>query len=256
MTRSRVSSDKEMARGAGACFGIHDVETRWSIARRCGPAGDLDPLGFFQDLRRQLGDVARHGGREQQRLALLGHGGDDARTSVDEAHVSMRSASSRTRNVTWPDRTLPTLIRSSRRPGVATRMSTPRGGLDLAAEDHGRRRRFSDRRRRPSLDRRCRSCRRSGRGQLAGRRQHQGPRALGLWALAFAGEVLQHGQRRRLPSCRCRSGRCRERRDPAAAPGWCAPGSASAPCAQRHRGHATAARREPRSADETLLTEI
>ena len=56
---------------------------------------------------------------------------------------SMRSASSRTNTSRRSSRTRPWPIRSSRRPGVATRMSTPRASalhllaLADAAEDHG-----------------------------------------------------------------------------------------------------------------------
>jgi hypothetical protein len=48
---------------------------------------DLDLLGILQDLRRELGDVVRHGGREQQRLAVLGDRPGDATHVTDEAHV-------------------------------------------------------------------------------------------------------------------------------------------------------------------------
>ena len=46
---------------------------------------DLDRIA--QHLRGELGDVARHGGREQQRLPLGRQLGDDLADVVDEAHV-------------------------------------------------------------------------------------------------------------------------------------------------------------------------
>ena len=63
------------------------------------------------------------------------------RTSRTKPMSSMRSASSSTKASTWSSRRWPCPIRSSRRPGVATRRSTPRrerpdlGRLADAAED-------------------------------------------------------------------------------------------------------------------------
>ena len=48
---------------------------------------DVDARGIAEDLRRELGDVRRHGRREQQRLPLLAAGGDDLPHVADEAHV-------------------------------------------------------------------------------------------------------------------------------------------------------------------------
>ena len=48
---------------------------------------NVDASGIAEDLSGKLGDVRRHGGREQQRLPLLAAGGDDLPHVADEAHV-------------------------------------------------------------------------------------------------------------------------------------------------------------------------
>src|SRR5580693_3719190 len=54
--------------------GVHEVDALVDLVDGAALAlrRDLDSLGILQDLRRELGDVARHGGGEQERLALLG----------------------------------------------------------------------------------------------------------------------------------------------------------------------------------------
>jgi hypothetical protein len=57
---------------------------------RCDRGGDRrygDAHRIAQHLRRQVRDLARHGGGEQQRLALLRQFRDDRADVMDEAHV-------------------------------------------------------------------------------------------------------------------------------------------------------------------------
>ena len=49
--------------------------------------GDLDPGRFIEDFGCQLGDLARHGGREQHGLAVFRQHVDDLADIADEAHV-------------------------------------------------------------------------------------------------------------------------------------------------------------------------
>src|SRR6267154_1987464 len=53
--------------------GVHEIDPLLDLIDGAALAlrRDLDPLGVLQDLRGKLGDVGRHGGGEQQRLALL-----------------------------------------------------------------------------------------------------------------------------------------------------------------------------------------
>src|SRR5258708_2862996 len=67
--------------------GVHEVDSLVDLLDRLALRGDLDPFRVLQDLRCKLGDVARHGGGEQQRLALLGDRRGDAADVANEAHV-------------------------------------------------------------------------------------------------------------------------------------------------------------------------
>ena len=61
-----------------------------ALAHGVGSGADLadaDLLRLVEHFLGQLADLVRHGGREQQRLALLRHGGDDGADVADKAHV-------------------------------------------------------------------------------------------------------------------------------------------------------------------------
>ena len=177
------------------------------------------------------------------------------RTSWMKPMSSMRSASSSTNTSRRSSRTRPWPIRSSRRPGVATRTSTPRASactccaLADAAEDDGV----------AELEKAAvggEAVADLGR-QLARRRQHQrrgrpSARPGGCRSTGGAGSAA-----RTPPSCRCRSGRSpagRGRRGDGESP-W--PGSASAWCSSRRGRRAGSARsnrdRQRRSRDSRFL---
>ena len=78
---------QQMAEQRTLAGGGHEVDALVDLLDGAALRGDLDLLGVLQDLRGELGDVTRHGGREQQRLALLGDRGHDAAHVADEAHV-------------------------------------------------------------------------------------------------------------------------------------------------------------------------
>ena len=84
-------------------------------------------MGFIKDVRRIVAAV----GKQRQTLMFSATMPAMRRTSLTKPMSNMRSASSRMKNVTWPSLTLPRSIRSSRRPGVATRMSTPRARVSI-----------------------------------------------------------------------------------------------------------------------------
>ena len=89
-------------------------------------ASDLDRDAGRAGSRRRAADLVGEGGREQQVLPLLAAA---ARGSCWMSRMkpmsSMRSASSSTRISSWLKFRLPWPTWSSRRPGVATRISTP-----------------------------------------------------------------------------------------------------------------------------------
>ena len=73
---------------SGALFLVADVvHALVDAIDRLARALDFDTFGIAQQVRGEGGDVRRHGGREQQRLALLRQQADDALDVVDEAHV-------------------------------------------------------------------------------------------------------------------------------------------------------------------------
>jgi hypothetical protein len=89
-------------------------------------ARHFDRRGIVLELLGELADLVGERGREEQRLALLRKQRDDALDVGMKPMSSMRSASSRTRICTLPRFTAFCPTRSSSRPGVATRISTPR----------------------------------------------------------------------------------------------------------------------------------
>ena len=115
------------------------------------------------------------------------------RTSRMKPMSNMRSASSRTRKVTFAELDVAALDQVEQAAGRGDQdVDAARQGLDLAAvaqaaDDHAEAQAEAAAvgvEAARDLD-----------GELARRRQHQRARALGLGALAEAGEVLQHGQR-------------------------------------------------------------
>ena len=101
---------------------------------------------IVQHLARQILDLARHGGREEQGLPLGRQFRDDFADVVDEAHVE--HAVGFVEDEDFDAMQLHRMrcrARSSSRPGVATRMSTPLESLRCLA-DESRRRRWRARR--------------------------------------------------------------------------------------------------------------
>ena len=87
MTRSSAASVSRWLSSARLVRGVHEVDALVDLLDGAALRRDLDLLGVLQDLRGELGDVVRHGRREQQRLAVLGDRGRDAADVADEAHV-------------------------------------------------------------------------------------------------------------------------------------------------------------------------
>jgi len=175
--------------------GVHEIDALVDLVDGAALAlrRDLDPLGVLQDLRCELGDIARHGGGEQERLALLGDRADDAAHVADETHVehAVGLVDDEERHmaqlhVAALDQVEQTAWRGDQDVDAA------RQGLDLAAitqaADDGAKTQAEAAavgvEAAGDLDR-----------ELAGRRQHERARALGLGALPESGEMLQHGQR-------------------------------------------------------------
>jgi len=88
-------------------------------------ARDLDVIGFFMNEAASL-RISSGTSREEQVLALRRKQREDAPDVVMKPMSSMRSPSSSTRICTWRKSTVFCCTWSSSRPGVATRMSTPR----------------------------------------------------------------------------------------------------------------------------------
>ena len=73
----------------------------------------------------ELFDFLRHGGREQQRLPLLRQLRDNLPDVVNEAHVEHAVGFVEHEHLDMVEMDCAALIRSSRRPGVATSTSVP-----------------------------------------------------------------------------------------------------------------------------------
>ena len=173
--------------------GVHEVDALVDLLDGAALRRDLDLLGVLQDLRRELGDVARHGGGEQQRLALLGDPADDATDVPDEAHVehAVGLVDDEERHMRQLHVAALDQVEQAARRGDQD-VDAARQGLDLAAiaqatDDSAEAQAQAT----PVGVEAARDLDR----ELTGRRQHEGARVLGLRALAEAGEVLQHGQR-------------------------------------------------------------
>ena len=193
MTRSSVSSLSRWLSSARLAGGGHEVDALVDLVDGAALRGDLDLLGVLQDLRGELGDVTRHGGREQQRLALLGDRGHDAAHVADEAHVEHaiglvedEEGHVRQLDVAALDQVEKPARRGDQDVDAAVQ------GLDLPAEaqaaDHHAELQ-------PEAAAVGVEAAADLDGELARRRQHQRPRMLGLRTLAESGEVLQDGQR-------------------------------------------------------------
>ena len=247
----RVGQQVAQQRALGG--GVHEVDALVDLLDGAALAlrRDLDPLGVLQDLRRELGDVARHGGGEQQRLALLGDRADDAAHVADEAHVEHAVGLVEDEEGHVAELHVAALdqVEQAARRGDQD-VDAARQGLDLAAiaqaADDGAEAQAEAAavgvEAAGDLDR-----------ELAGRRQHERARALGLGALLDAERCCSTGSAKAavLP-----------------VPVWAMP-STSRPCssagmvrawmgvgtvylaASRARSSGSA---RPRSANETLLT--
>ena len=210
--------------------------TRWSMRSTVVAAGvTATRTGSLQHRVGELGDLPRHGGREEQRLPLGRQLADDAADVVDEAHVEHAVGFVEHEHLDagrgWTARCC---IRSSRRPGVATRTSTPFASARICGLM------FT-----PPMASATRRAQVAAVGleavddlrrQLARRAQHQ--HAAASWAARAGGwrEVIEDRQRERGGLAGAGLG---DADDVAAVPslaGWSAPGSASGCCIVRQRG--------------------
>ncbi len=106
-------------------FLIHKVNVLRHLLGSGVTACDFDFQRVVQQFFRQLFDLIREGRGEEQVLTLRRQLRQHAANIVDKAISSIRSASSSTRISTLSSFRAFWCSRSSRRPGVATRMSTP-----------------------------------------------------------------------------------------------------------------------------------
>ena len=142
---------QQMAEQRALGRGVHEVDALVDLLDGAALRRDLDLLGILQDLVGELGDVARHGGREQQRLALLGDQLRDAAHVLDEAHV---------------EHAIGFVEDEEASPGRASRCRARSGRADGRAWRPGCRRRAAGSRsggRSPGHRRRCRG---AGRGRV------------------------------------------------------------------------------------------
>ena len=183
---------QEMAEQRALVGGVHEVDALVDPVDRAALRRDLDLLRILQDLRRELGDVARHGRREEQRLAVLGDRAGDTTDVTNEAHVEHavgfvedEEGHAAELHVTAVDQVEQTARRGDEDIDAA------RQGLDLtavaqAADDRG------------ELEAEAATvgveAARNLDRQLAGRRQHEGARALRLGAFLRLRKMLQHRQ--------------------------------------------------------------
>jgi hypothetical protein len=89
-------------------------------------ARDFDQLRVVQQPVGEALDLVAEGGAEQQALLVLRHDGQHLLDVVDEAHVEHAVGLVEHEDLDAADVHVPCWWWSSRRPGVATRMSTPR----------------------------------------------------------------------------------------------------------------------------------
>ena len=185
---------QQMAEQRALGGGVHEIDALVDLLDGAAlPRRDLDPLGVLQDLRRELGDVARHGGGEQQRLALLGDRADDAAHVLDEAHVehAIGLVEDEERHMGELHVAALDQVEQAARRGDQD-VDAACQGLDLAAIAQAADDRAKTQAEAATVG--VEAARDLDR-ELAGRRQHERARVLGLGALPESGEVLQHGQR-------------------------------------------------------------
>ena len=190
---SRVRQQMAEQRPLGAS--VHEVDALVDLLDRAALRRDFDLLGILQDFRGELGDVARHGRREQQGLPVLGDRGRNAADVADEAHVEHAIGFVADEEADRSELHVAALDEGEQTAGRGDEdVDAARQGLDLAAiaqtADHG-----------AEAQAEAATVGVEAAGDLnrefAGRRQHEGARALGLGALLRLGKKLQHGQRER-----------------------------------------------------------
>ena len=193
MTRSSAASDSRWLSSGALGRRVHEVDALVDLLDRAALRRDLDLLRVLQDLVGELGDVVRHGGREQQRLALPGDRCRDAAHVLDEAHVEHAIGFVEDEEGHAAELHVAALDQVEQAAGRGDQdVDAARQGLDLAAvaqtADDGAQAQAEAAavgvEAARDLD-----------GELAGRREDERARALGLGALLGGGEVLQHGQR-------------------------------------------------------------
>ena len=186
---------QEMIEQGALEAGVHEVDALVDLLDRAALRRDLDLLRVLENFRRKLGDVVRHGGREQQRLAVLRDRGRDATDVADEAHVEHAIGFVEDEEADLSELHVAALDEIEQTAGRGDQdVDAARQGLDLAtvtqAANDGAEAQAEAAtigvEAAGDLDR-----------EFAGRRQHEGARALGLGALLRLGKKLQHGQRER-----------------------------------------------------------
>jgi hypothetical protein len=189
----QVGIAEQMAEQRPLGGGIHEVDALVDLLDRAALRRDLDALGVLQDLGRELCHVRRHGGGEQQCLALLGDRRHDAAHVLDEAHVEHAIGFVEHEEADMSETGMALLHQveqAARRGDQDVDAAIER--LDLAAEAQP-----ADHHAEAQAEATPVGVERTGDldGKLARRRQHQRARALGLGAAVLGGEVLEHRQR-------------------------------------------------------------
>src|SRR6185369_6516447 len=120
-----VGVAEELRQQSPLVLGAHEHDALIDAIDGDDRGRDVDANGVFEDVVSQLGNGGRHVAENSSVCRSPRQSETIFRTSWMKPMSSMRSASSRTRTETLWSRTCRWLQRSSRRPGVAIRMSTP-----------------------------------------------------------------------------------------------------------------------------------
>ena len=184
---------QQMAEKLALARRVHVVDALFDLLDRLALGRNLDALGVLQDFRRELGDVVRHGGREQQRLAVLGDRARDAAHVADEAHVEHAIGLVEDEEVHVAELHVAALDEIEQTAGRGDQdVDAARQRLDLAAVAQ-----TADDGAKPEAEAAAVGVEaaRDLHRKLSGRRQHERPRALRLGALVGCSKQLQDGQR-------------------------------------------------------------